>query len=160
LAALQSKYVIERIYGPLPQPKLINKSQFIPVQDIITLKIDTSLISIKKASQSSQDLNDSANVVTISTPIHTIFLTSDINGIELKNLLPKETTIIEIPHHGSKYGLYPDSLDLAQPTLAEISVGKKNGYGHPSKQALDILKAKKIRTWRTDEQGELVIDLK
>jgi competence protein ComEC len=78
----------------------------------------------------------------------------------LKALLPYGTTILQVPHHGSKYGLYPDSLDLAEPTLAVISVGKKNGYGHPSKQALDILKAKNIRTWRTDEQGELVIDLK
>ena len=73
--------------------------------------------------------------------------------------MPRDTTLLEVPHHGSKYGLYPDSLDLAVPTLAVISVGKKNTYGHPSKEALDILKAKKIKVWRTDQQGELTIDL-
>ena len=70
------------------------------------------------------------------------------------------TTILQVPHHGSKYGLYPDSLDLAKPTLAVISVGAKNTYGHPSQEVLDILKAKNINTWRTDVQGELDIDLK
>lgn len=44
-------------------------------------------------------------------------------------------------------------------TLAVISVGKNNNYGHPSSEVLDILKAKKIKVWRTDKQGELVIHL-
>lgn len=160
LASIYGKYIVNHVYGPLPRPKIVKENQYIPIIDPVVLSVGTSTIAIKKASQSSASLNDSANVVTLSTPHQTIFLTSDINGIELKSLLPKATTIFEVPHHGSKYGLYPDSLDLAEPALAVISVGIKNGYGHPSKQALDILKAKKIRTWRTDEQGELVIDLK
>ena len=160
LFALQSKYYIEHVYGPLPKPAFLKSSQFTAVQDTISLSIKDVLLIIHKASQSSKDINDAANVVTVKTPHQTIFLTSDINGFELKSLMPRETTILEVPHHGSKYGLYPDSLDLAVPTLAVISVGKKNTYGHPSKEALDILKAKKIKIWRTDQQGELVIDLK
>ncbi len=159
LMAIKAKYSIHHIYGPLPQPKFIDEQLFTAVKNTVTLNVGTSIIIIKKASQSSKDINDSANVVTIKTPVNTVFLTSDINGIELKDLLPQETTILQVPHHGSKYGLYPDSLDLAEPTLVVISVGKKNGYGHPSREVLDILKAKNIRTWRTDEQGELVIDL-
>lgn len=164
LFAIQSKYHIEFIYGPSPKPIIDSgKTQFIEVENSISLKINNVIIAIDKASQSSKDINDSANVVTIMTQENspqTIFLSSDINGLELKRLLPKNTTILEVPHHGSKYGLFPDSLVLAHPTLAVISVGKKNTYGHPSKEALDILKAKKIKIWRTDEQGELVIDLK
>ncbi|MFH0773033.1 MAG: hypothetical protein V1922_01865 [bacterium] len=160
LPALQNKYHIERIFGPLPKPMALSASVFVAVQNTISFRVNNVDIIIHKASQSSADANDSANVVTIKTPLHTIFLTSDINGWELKGLIPRGTTLLQIPHHGSKYGLYPDSLGLALPTLAVISVGKKNTYGHPSKEALAILKAKKIPVWRTDMQGELTIDLK
>lgn len=160
LLALQNKYHIEHVYGPPPKPAFLDTSQFTVVQDTILLYVKDADIIIHKASQSSSSINDSANVVTIRTPHQTIFLTSDINGGELKSLMPRDTTLLEVPHHGSKYGLYPDSLDLALPTLAVISVGIKNTYGHPSKEALGILKAKKIQIWRTDQQGELTIDLK
>jgi competence protein ComEC len=163
LFAIQNKYSIGHVYGPLPKPLEIEEVQFTEVKNNIALNIRDVDIFISKASQSSIDINNSANVVTIMThqkPPYTIFLSSDINGLELKRLLPKNCTILEVPHHGSKYGLFPDSLVLAHPTLAVISVGKKNTYGHPSKDALDILKAEKIEVWRTDKQGELVIDLK
>jgi len=159
LQALHIKYTIGHVYGPLPRPSFFRPDQYTEVSSPISLSYGKTAITISKASQSS-NINDSANVVSIKTPHETIFLTSDINGVELKNILPPQTTILEVPHHGSKYGLYPDSLDLALPTLAVISVGKKNTYGHPSKEALAILKAKKIKIWRTDLQGELVVDLK
>ncbi|MCX6731032.1 MAG: hypothetical protein NTZ55_04235 [Candidatus Roizmanbacteria bacterium] len=163
LSAINNKYKVNFVYGPLPKPMVSKDTVFVEVKNTITLKIKNISILIHKASQSSKELNDSANVVTIHTSnkvSHTIFLPSDINGLELKSLLPKNTTILEVPHHGSKYGLYPDSLELAHPTAAVISVGKKNTYGHPSKEVLAILKAENIKIWRTDKQGELVIDLK
>jgi competence protein ComEC len=146
LAMIKKKYSVERIYEE--------------IQDTVTLKVKDALVLIHKASQSSKDINERANVVTIQLSHHTIFLPADINGIQLKSLIPRQTTIFTVPHHGSKYGLYPDSLDLAQPTLAVISVGKKNSYGHPAKEVLDILKAKNMKIWRTDQQGDLVIDLR
>ncbi len=145
LSFIQKKYLVSHLIDEIDSP--------------VKLQFDELLITIRKASESAKNINDAAHVVTISTPSQTVFLPSDINGVELKRLIPQNTTILEVPHHGSRYGLYPDSLDLAQPTLAVISVGKKNSYGHPSKEALDILRAKKIKIWRTDEQGELVINL-
>lgn len=145
LASINKKYKTGQIYRE--------------ISNDVSIQINKVTIAIHKASQSSKDINEAANVVTIFTPLQTVFLTSDINGIQLKELMPRATTIFEVPHHGSKYGLYPDSLDLARLTLAVISVGKKNSYGHPSKEVLSILKARKIQVWRTDEQGELVINL-
>lgn len=145
LALIKEKYNVEHIYEE--------------IQDMVTLKVKGTSIVIHKASQSSKDINERANVVTIHSSHDTIFLPSDIDGVQLKSLIPTQTTILAIPHHGSKYGLYPDSLDLAHPTVAVISVGKQNTYGHPAQEVLDILKAKNIAVWRTDKQGELVIDL-
>lgn len=159
LSALIKKYKVGHIIGP---PEMLAKHKDIPftaVDSIVQFTIDSITISIIKASQSSVDMNEAANVVTIRFHHNVIFLTSDINGFELQRLIPSDTTILSVPHHGSRYGLYPDSLGLACPTYAVISVGQKNTYGHPSQEVLDILKAKKIQIWRTDQQGELVIEL-
>jgi competence protein ComEC len=51
-------------------------------------------------------------------------------------------------------------LDLADPSIAVISAGKSNPYGHPSKQTLDMLKAKKIKIFRTDKDDDIVFNLK
>lgn len=159
LTSLLKKYEV----GHVISPKEIGDSglypPFTPVNDIVRFTVNAIQIIVIRASQSSIDKNESANVVVIRSPLHVVFLTSDINGFELKRLIPDDTTVLSVPHHGSKYGLYPDSLGLARPTYAVISVGKKNTYGHPSNEVLDILKAKKIRVWRTDMQGELMIGL-
>ena len=68
--------------------------------------------------------------------------------------------ILKVPHHGSKNGLTKNFLDLADPILAVISVGKNNSYGHPSSKILDMLKAKNIKVKRTDEEGDIVFKIK
>jgi len=159
LQTILKKYKVNHVIGPAMPIDPPRNTQVTIVKKDVAFQIKQLQFSITKASTTSTDANESANVVTIRTPYDVIFLPSDIDGFELKRLIPPMCTILEIPHHGSKYGLYPDSLLLAHPTLAVISVGKKNTYGHPSKDALNILKAAKIPIWRTDLQGELVIDL-
>ena len=68
--------------------------------------------------------------------------------------------VLKIPHHGSKNGLTKLFLDLADPSTAVISVGKNNSYGHPSQMILDILKAKNVNIRRTDEEENIVFNLK
>lgn len=75
---------------------------------------------------------------------------NDISGIN----------ILKIPHHGSKNGLNKNFLELADPTLAVISVGKNNSYGHPSSKVLEMLKAKNIKIKRTDVDGNIVFRLR
>jgi beta-lactamase superfamily II metal-dependent hydrolase len=67
--------------------------------------------------------------------------------------------ILKVPHHGSKNGLIKKFLDLADPLVAVISVGKNNSYGHPHQQVLDMLKAKNVKIRRTDEEGDIIFQL-
>jgi competence protein ComEC len=67
--------------------------------------------------------------------------------------------ILKIPHHGSKNGLTKKFLELADPRIAVISVGKNNSYGHPNKEILDMLKAMNIKIKRTDEEGDIKFTL-
>ena len=57
------------------------------------------------------------------------------------------------PHHGSASGSGTKMLSLTRPEYAIISVGLKNSYGHPSKEALERLADAGARVYRTDTGG-------
>lgn len=71
----------------------------------------------------------------------------------------EKVDILKVPHHGSKNGLTKKFLDLADPKMVVISVGKNNSYGHPHKLVLDMLKAKNINIRRTDVEGDVVFKI-
>jgi beta-lactamase superfamily II metal-dependent hydrolase len=62
--------------------------------------------------------------------------------------------ILKFPHHGSKTGISREFLQFIKPKEAIISVGK-NSYGHPTKEALDLLNEAKIKVRRTDLEGNI-----
>lgn len=62
--------------------------------------------------------------------------------------------ILKFPHHGSKTGISKAFLELIKPKEAVISVGK-NSYGHPTNEALDLLKSEGVKIRRTDLEGEI-----
>ena len=74
-----------------------------------------------------------------------------------------EVNYIKVPHHGSKNGLSEKLLQAIKPKVAVISVGRKNSYGHPHKEVLDLLRSSsaiekyKLKILRTDEIGDVEI---
>lgn len=44
--------------------------------------------------------------------------------------------------------------------MALIGVGKKNNFGHPSKTILERLKQRNIKIYRTDQMGEIRIEVR
>ncbi|MHA2055877.1 MAG: ComEC/Rec2 family competence protein, partial [Candidatus Hodarchaeales archaeon] len=69
----------------------------------------------------------------------------------------KEYEYIKVPHHGSKNGLIKELLEITDPQIAVISVGRKNRYGHPHQETLEILGYRDIRILRTDKDGDVEI---
>ena len=69
----------------------------------------------------------------------------------------KNIDILKVSHHGSAEGTSEELLEVIQPRLAIVSVGK-NSYGHPTKVVLDRLKKFGVEIWRTDVQGEKIIE--
>lgn len=65
--------------------------------------------------------------------------------------------VLKVPHHGSKTGMSDYFLNSTKPELALISVGEKNKYGHPTKFILDLLKNRRVKTLRTDQEGDIEI---
>ncbi|MBI2623960.1 MBL fold metallo-hydrolase [Candidatus Parcubacteria bacterium] len=66
--------------------------------------------------------------------------------------------VLKVGHHGSKYSSSALFLSAVQPQVAAISAGAKNPYGHPTPEMLDRLHAANIRVYRTDEQGDVVVE--
>ncbi|TSC88688.1 MAG: competence protein ComEC [Microgenomates group bacterium Gr01-1014_5] len=65
--------------------------------------------------------------------------------------------VLKVPHHGSKNGLTLGMLEVSSPGLAIISAGRNNRYGHPHKETLEMLRDLRVKTLRTDQEGEIEI---
>lgn len=81
---------------------------------------------------------------------------SQITGLEDAIRQIQGINVLQIPHHGSKYGTNEEILKMLRPQLAIISVGK-NKYGHPSPIVLKDLHDLAIKYLRTDQKGDVEI---
>lgn len=64
---------------------------------------------------------------------------------------------IKIPHHGSKNGATDNLLKATMPKVAVISVAKKNPWGFPSQEILEMLKKYNVEILRTDQMGDVEV---
>ncbi len=63
--------------------------------------------------------------------------------------------VLKVGHHGSKNSTVPEFLAAVRPTVAIISSGDGNPYGHPSPELLERLETAGIRVLRTDTNGAI-----
>ncbi len=71
----------------------------------------------------------------------------------IRSRYPLKSQLLKIGHHGSKTSTTPEFLRKVAPTLAVISVGRGNRYGHPSRTVLRRLHRSGVAVWRTDRNG-------
>ncbi|MFL0490684.1 MULTISPECIES: DNA internalization-related competence protein ComEC/Rec2 [Bacillus] len=63
--------------------------------------------------------------------------------------------VLKVAHHGSKTSSISSFLSLIHPSVAIISVGERNRYGHPHKEVIERFEKMDIEIWRTDQQGAI-----
>lgn len=66
--------------------------------------------------------------------------------------------VLKVGHHGSKTSTSDALLGFASPTMAIISAGKDNRYGHPHQEVLDRLKQFDIQTMGTYDNGRVIFE--
>lgn len=69
-------------------------------------------------------------------------------------------TVMKVNHHGSNTSTTPLFLSRFRPSIAVISVGADNPYGHPTPQTLRRLKVAGAKVFRTDEDGDVIVTVK
>lgn len=75
------------------------------------------------------------------------------------NILKKDITLIKVPHHGASSSFHEDLYRRFGAKYAVITTGKGNPWNLPSNEVLKYLKEKNIKYFRTDEDGEIIMNL-
>ena len=66
-------------------------------------------------------------------------------------------SVLKAGHHGSKTSSSAQFLDQVNPSIALVSVGADNTYGHPSPSTLQEFARRGIKVMRTDRDGSIVV---
>lgn len=106
----------------------------------------------------SKDPNQLAIVLEARWGGFTMLLTADAEA-ESVPLDPGPIDVLKVAHHGSEDGGLAALLDRTHPKLAVISVGKDNPYGHPAPETISTFSRLGIPIFRTDRDGDVVIDV-
>lgn len=64
-------------------------------------------------------------------------------------------SLLKVSHHGSRTGTSKELLLKLDPMYAMISCGRKNLYGHPHEEVIDLLEEADVRISRTDINGAI-----
>ncbi len=105
------------------------------------------------------NLNNTGVVLRIRHGAVSLLLTGDLEA-EAEVLLARQTwelrsTVLKVGHHGSATSTTDLLLRRVDPSLALISVGEGNSFGHPHAGVLDRLGG--IDVLRTDREGRIVL---
>jgi competence protein ComEC len=112
------------------------------------------------ADLSPRDKNEASLVVRASYGRHSLLLTGDMDrrteALLLASGYAAQADILKVAHHGSKNSSLPRFLDALKPSLAMISAGYENNFGHPNPVTLNSLEQRHAVVLRTDRQGLVV----
>jgi competence protein ComEC len=69
-----------------------------------------------------------------------------------------QLTVVKVPHHGSAGSSSALFVDGTRPAIAVVSAGRRNPFGHPTALVLERYRAVGADIFRTDEEGEVIVD--
>lgn len=112
-------------------------------------------------------LNNNSIVCNLHYKNFSMLFTGDIEEIAENEILNYYSSnskllradILKVGHHGSKTSTTEKFLNIINPKVAVIGVGKNNNFGHPNKDVLKRLEALNASIYRTDLNGEITIEV-
>jgi competence protein ComEC len=113
-------------------------------------------------SGTNSDTNNDSVVLLATVGESGVFLSGDLEVEAQQVLLDRgvdlRALVLKVPHHGGATSL-PSFLAAVGATVAVVSVGQPNDYGHPVPEMLEVLRTAGARVLRTDERGTIVVTL-
>ena len=176
--ALGGRSVSHAIVSGFPDDRPATKSSLDQFEDIGTQVIIAEpsisgslgefvwrVLAPTKTASEAQDSNDASVTMVFRSSRLDLVLLGDL-GAEGQDRVSKSVMqvigssknplLLKVSHHGSNDQSASFHQQL-KPDLALISVGSENGYGHPGKQALQILDSVGAQVLRTDLLGAIAI---
>lgn len=166
-------FTVENLLLPLPYDggkgnyltlKAVNKdSNVTDVYGGMRFKTGGMTVEVLSPTSSPLSAKDGGAVVRISYEDKSVLWCADIDSEQEEKIIddfPEKLScdIIKLPSHGSKNACSEDLLGFAGADIAVISCGR-NGYGHPSKEVIQRLEEKGMRTYTTQSNGSIVFDI-
>ena len=106
---------------------------------------------------SDKPANDDSLVMRVSWRKISFLLTGDMERPIEDELIAggvvAHSDVLKVGHHGSKTSTSEPFLDAVHPSLAVISDGFENSYGHPHRNTLAALETRHVPALRTDQRG-------
>jgi competence protein ComEC len=106
--------------------------------------------------------NDRAIMLRVELGLANILLASDVEAAGEHALLeagiPLRATVLKVGHHGAATSSTGPFLAAVRPSVAIVSVGARNPYGHPDAGVLVRLAAMGARVYRTDLDGAVLVE--
>jgi len=106
--------------------------------------------------------NDDSLVLELRWHDVSCVLTGDIGRAVERDLgasfAPARLRVVKIPHHGSLTSSAPAFVDALHPSVAIVSAGRNNHFGHPAPEILERYRSAGAQVFRTDQAGAITVD--
>lgn len=112
--------------------------------------------------RSSDTDNNQSLVILLDAFGKRVLFTGDLEKKGERELLAKaafsQIDVLKVGHHGSRTSTDPQWVDQLNPSVAVISVGEQNRFGHPHPETIETLERAGSQIIRTDEAGAITME--
>lgn len=129
--------------------------------DVIFNEGGASAVILAPNKDSYKDLNNYSVVVKLTYGDNSFLFTGDAEDVSEQEMLRAgadvSADVLKVGHHGSHSSTTSAFLDAVKPSIAVISCGTGNSYGHPHEETMSALNKRNITIYRTDKDGSVVL---
>ena len=136
----------------------------IPVKEVAvgdTYALGNATVRIIGPTHDFEDMNNQSVVCTVTYGSRRFLFQGDAESDSEKAMLESgqdlSADVLKVGHHGSSSSSSWTYLQAVDPSVALISCGVDNAYGHPHQEILKRLKKLKLDVYRTDQSGTVVV---
>jgi competence protein ComEC len=129
----------------------------------LTLDENLHIQFLSPISDDYDSLNNWSAVLRIEYIDKVFLFTGDAEALLEKEIIESyapaflKANFLKVAHHGSNSSTTQQFLDIVDPEIAVMSLGKDNPYGFPHSEVIDRLSKAGIAIYRTDLQGNIVV---
>ncbi len=123
---------------------------------------DVEILIMGPITLDDRDINNSSVITRISYGAVRMMFTGDAERIQEGDILERysvfdlDCDFLKMGHHGSSTSCAEAFMNAVSPSVAAISCGVNNTYGHPHREIIERLDSLGIEYHRTDLMGDIV----